>query len=207
MLRVLGKSTSINVRKVLWLCSELSLVYKLEEWGVGELDLNKAEFLELNPNALVPVIVDKDFVLWESNAICRYLACSEERWNLLPQEPKAKASVEKWMDWQATELNNSWRYAFMSLVRRDPAYSDASMVDASVEAWNKNMVLLDHQLEKSGKFVVGIDFTLADIVLGLATHRWLSTPINRPELPSVQAYYQQLCQREGFVQHGCNGVP
>ena len=207
MLRVLGKSTSINVRKVLWLCSELSLVYEHEEWGVEGSDLNKSEFLELNPNALVPVIVDKDFVLWESNSICRYLTSSEKRLDLLPQEPKARASVEKWMDWQATELNNSWRYSFMSLVRKNPAYSDATMVDSSIEAWNKNMVLLDDQISKSGKFVVGVDFTLADIVLGLATHRWLSTPIDKPNLPAVQVYYQQLCQREGFVQHGCNGIP
>ena len=207
MLRILGKSTSINVRKILWLCSELSLVYELEEWGVEASDLNNSEFLELNPNALVPVIVDRGFILWESNTICRYLASSEKRLDLLPQEPKAKASVEKWMDWQATELNNSWRYSFMSLVRKDPACSDATMINSNVEAWNKNMALLDSQLKESGKFVVGDDFTLADIVLGLATHRWLSTPIERPDLPAVQAYYQRLCQRKGFVQHGCNGIP
>ena len=76
MLRILGKSTSINVRKILWLCSELSLVYELEEWGIEGRDLNKSEFLELNPNAQVPIIVDRDFVLWESNSICRYLALS-----------------------------------------------------------------------------------------------------------------------------------
>jgi len=207
MLRILGKSNSINVRKILWLCSELSLDYELEEWGREESDLNKPEFLELNPNGLVPVIVDNDFVLWESNSICRYLASSEKRLDLLPQEPRTKASVEKWMDWQATELNNSWRYSFMSLVRKDSAYSDLTMINSSAEAWNKNMELLNSQLNKSGMFVVGVDFTLADIVLGLATHRWLSTPIERPNLPAVQAYYQQLCQRDGFIQHGCNGIP
>ena len=207
MLRILGKSNSINVRKILWLCSELSLDYELEEWGREESDLNKPEFLELNPNGLVPVIVDNDFVLWESNSIRRYLASSEKRLDLLPQEPKTKASVEKWMDWQATELNNSWRYSFMSLVRKDSAYSDLTMINSSAKAWNKNMELLNSQLNKSGKFVVGVDFTLADIVLGLATHRWLSTPIERPNLPAVQAYYQQLCQRDGFIQHGCNGIP
>ena len=207
MLRILGKSNSINVRKILWLCSELSLDYELEEWGREESDLNKPEFLELNPNGLVPVIVDNDFVLWESNSICRYLASSEKRLDLLPQEPRTKASVEKWMDWQATELNNSWRYSFMSLVRKDSAYSDLTMINSSAKAWNKNMELLNSQLNKSGKFVVGVDFTLADIVLGLATHRWLSTPIERPNLPTVQAYYQRLCQRDGFIQHGCNGIP
>jgi len=209
MLKILGKPTSINVRKVLWVCAELSLAYELEPLGSEEGDLDNAEFLALNPNALVPVIVDDDddFVLWESNAICRYLASSAERWDLLPKEPKPRALVEQWMDWQATELNNSWRCAFMSLVRKHPDYSDVTAVDASIHDWNRNMTLLERQLERSGDFVVGSDFTLADIVVGLSTHRWFSTPMERPDLPAVHAYYERLSQRQGFMQHGRNGVP
>ncbi len=207
MLKILGKSTSINVRKVLWTCSELSLAYELEEWGEQESELQKDEFLSLNPNALVPVIVDQDFVLWESNSICRYLATSMERWDLLPRAPRPKAHVEQWMDWQATELNNSWRYAFMSLVRRNPVYSDPAAVDTSMRNWNHNMTILEAHLHSSGDFVLGSNFTLADIVIGLSTHRWMSTPMDRPYLPGVSAYYQRLCQREGFIQHGCNGIP
>ena len=56
MLRILGKSTSINVRKVLWLCAELDLPYTLEEWGAGVRATDTPEFRALNPNALVPVI-------------------------------------------------------------------------------------------------------------------------------------------------------
>ena len=207
MLKILGKSTSINVRKVLWTCSELSLNYELEELGKEEGDLHKAEFLALNPNALVPVIIEDGFVLWESNSICRYLASSTERWDLLPREPKSKAQVEQWMDWQATELNTCWRFAFMALVRKDPAYSDTTAINASISAWNDNMSLLDQQLERSDNFVVGQNFTLADIVIGLSVHRWLSTPIERPKLSAVLGYYQRLSQRKGFVQYGCNGVP
>ncbi|MGY5452981.1 glutathione S-transferase family protein [Agarivorans sp. MS3-6] len=207
MLKVLGKSTSINVRKVLWTCSELALNYELEEWGNQKGELLKAEFLALNPNALVPVITDEDFVLWESNSICRYLASSMERWDLLPRSPKPKAHVEQWMDWQATELNNSWRYAFMALVRKNPSYSEDPAIDTSVRNWNQNMMLLEQQLERSGDFILGSEFSLADIGIGLSTHRWLSTPMERPELPAVQAYYQRLSQRKGFVEHGCNGVP
>ncbi|MEM7796133.1 MAG: glutathione S-transferase [Cyanobacteria bacterium P01_C01_bin.118] len=207
MLRVLGKSTSINVRKVLWACTELSLAYELEHWGSEERDLSDAAFLDLNPNALVPVLIDDSFVLWESNSICRYLASCAKRWDLLPDEPKSRAHVEQWMDWQATELNTSWRFAFMSLVRKDPAYSDVAAVNASIHDWNRNMTLLERQLERSGDFVVGSDFTLADIVVGLSTHRWFSTPMERPTLPAVYAYYERLSQRQGFIQHGRNGIP
>lgn len=74
MLTVLGKATSINVRKVMWTCEELGIPFTLEEWGTGFRPTDDPNFLALNPNAMVPVIQDKGFVLWESNSIIRYLA-------------------------------------------------------------------------------------------------------------------------------------
>jgi glutathione S-transferase len=126
MLLIFGKSTSINVRKVLWTCAELGLPYQLQQYGGSHLPTNTPEFLAMNPNGLVPVIVDDGQALWESNTICRYLAGKHGRPDLLPAEPLARAQVEKWMDWQATELNGAWRYAYMALVRQSPAHTDPS---------------------------------------------------------------------------------
>ena len=125
MLKILGRSDSINVRKVLWTCAEIGLPFELEPWGAGVRATQDPAFLALNPNALVPVLRDGDVVLWESNTICRYLAATHGREDLLPQQPAARAAVEQWMDWQAGELNNAWRYAFMSLVRKSAAHTDA----------------------------------------------------------------------------------
>jgi len=207
MLQVLGRPNSINVRKVLWLCAELELTVQHEPWGVPEMPLRSPEFLALNPNALVPVLRDGGLVLWESNTICRYLASREGRTDLLPREPAPRAQVEKWMDWQLSELNSAWRYAFMALVRKGADYTDAKAIEASVANWNRQMTLLDNQLQRTGAFVAGSAFTLADIVLGLATHRWFMTPMQRPALPAVEAYYERLTERPGFRQHGRNGVP
>jgi glutathione S-transferase len=207
MLKILGKPTSINVRKVLWLCEELAQPYALEPWGAGCRDTNTPEFLALNPNAMVPVIVDGDAVLWESNTICRYLADKAGRDDLLPAGALARARVEQWMDWQAGDLNNSWRYAFMSLVRQSAAHRDAAAVAASAAAWNRHMAILDGQLGHGDAFVAGPAFTLADIVIGLSVNRWFMTPIERPALPNVQAYYDRLAERAGFRQHGRNGTP
>ncbi len=207
MLKILGKPVSINVRKVLWLCEELALPYEHEAWGAGHRDTQVPEFLALNPNALVPVVVDGDAVLWESNTICRYLAGKQGRDDLLPRDPLARARVEQWMDWQGGDLNNSWRYAFMSLVRHSPAHQDAQAVAAGAASWNRHMGILERQLEKSGDFAAGPRFTLADIVLGLSVNRWFMTPIERPELPRVQAYYDRLATRAGFRRHGRNGMP
>lgn len=207
MLKVLGKSPSINVRKVLWTCVELGLPFEHEEWGQGFRDTKTPEFTALNPNAMVPVIVDGDFVLWESNTICRYLAQRAGRTDLLPADAAGRARVEQWMDWQATELNNSWRYAFMGLVRRSPLHADASAIAASVAEFNRHMAMLDAKLAKTGAYVTGAHFTLADVVLGLSTHRWHSLPAERPALPAVAAYYERLSARPGFMRHGRNGQP
>jgi glutathione S-transferase len=207
VLRILGKPISINVRKVLWLCEELAVPYELEPWGAGYRDTDTPEFRALNPNAMVPVLIDGDAVLWESNTICRYLSGRQGRDDLLPREPLARARVEQWMDWQVGDLNNSWRYAFMSLVRHSPAHQDPAALAAGVQGWNRHMAILEQQLHKTGEFACGDTFTLADIVLGLSTHRWFSAPIERLELPAVTAYYDRLTTRAGFRQHGRNGTP
>ena len=123
-MRILGKASSINVRKVLWTASELGIPFEREDWGSGFRSTQEPEFLALNPNAMVPVLVDGDVVLWESNTISRYLAARYGDGRLLPADALARAKVEQWMDWQATELNNAWRYAFMGLVRGSPAHQD-----------------------------------------------------------------------------------
>ena len=207
MLRVLGRSSSINVRKVLWLCDELGLDIEREDWGSGFRSTQEPEFLALNPNGLVPVLRDGDLVLWESNTICRYLAARQKRHDLLPAAAAERAKVEQWMDWQATELNSSWRSAFMGLVRQHPAHTDPAAIEAGVAQWNRHMAILESQLQRSGGFAAGPAFTLADIVLGLSTHRWYATPMKRPPLPAVADYYRRLSDRPGFRAHGDNGMP
>ena len=195
-LRLLGRPGSINVRKVMWTLAELDRPFVHEpHWGDPPANLASPAFLALNPNGLVPVLVDGKRVLWESHTICRYLAAKAGRADLLPADPGARAEVEKWMDWQAAELNPAWRDAFMSLVRRHPEHRDPDAVARSAAAWNRRMALLDRHLDETGAFAAGSAFTHADIVLGLSVHRWRTTPIDRPRLPHVDAYYDRLRRR------------
>jgi glutathione S-transferase len=201
MLRILGKAASINVRKVLWTCDELGLPFAREDWGAGLQSTQQPSFLALNPNALVPVLVDGDFVLWESHAICRYLAHRNDGAALLPADARQRARVDQWMDWQATELNNAWRYAFMALVRRSPQHRDSAQIAASVASWNRHIGILDDHLARSSVYVAGAQFTLADIVIALSLGRWRLAPITRPHFPAVDAYCARLAQRPGFQQY------
>ena len=207
MLKILGRGNSINVRKVLWTCDEIGLPFEREDWGGEHRSTRTPDFLALNPNGLVPVLLDGDAVLWESNTIIRYLAAKHGRTDLLPAEPLSRARVEQWLDWQATESNNAWRYAFQALVRKNPAYDDPAQVQLSAARWADTTAILEAQLETAGGYVAGNDFTLADIGIGLSVNRWFLTPIERPDFPAVAAYYDRLGERPGFQAHGCNGVP
>ena len=115
------------------------------------------------------------------------------------------------MDWQATEFNNAWRYAFMSLVRKSPEHQDPAALQAGVASWNRHVQILESQLQRTGAYVAGSAFTLADIVIGLSAQRWLAAPIDaiapRPDLPAVRAYRDLLMERPGFLLHGANSHP
>jgi glutathione S-transferase len=206
MLKILGRTSSINVRKVLWACAELDLAYEREDWGTGFRATSEPEFQALNPNRLVPVIQDGDFVLWQSNSIIRYLAATYGAEVFYPTAPRERARVDQWIDWQATELNISWSYAFLGLSRRSPAHQDPAAIAASCAAWAGTMAILERQLQTTGAFVAGERFSLADIPVGLSVHRWFGTPMTRPDYPAVSAYYERLSQRPGFLVHGRNGV-
>ena len=207
MLKILGRTSSLNVRKVLWACDELDLAHEREDWGTGFASTKSPEFLALNPNGLVPVLIDEQGALYESNTICRYLAHRHGDGALLPGDPRGRARVEQWMDWQATELNPTWGYAFLALGRPTPGYDDPAKIAASVAAWNKAMAILNQRLEETAAHAAGHDFTLADVVLGLSVHRWIKTPMDRATLPAVEAYYARLKARPAFGPWALDQVP
>jgi glutathione S-transferase len=193
VLKILGRVTSINVRKVLWALDELDLRYEREDWGLPIRDPKVPDFLVLNPNGQIPVFIEGEFVLWESNAILMYLA--EREGVLLPQHLESRALVLQWLVWQVSELNPSWSYAHHALGRKTPGYDDPARIGQSMQQWEAKMKILEAQLEK-GAFVVGDEFSIADIVLGLSIHRWMSIPAEKPDLPAVQEYYGRLMSRE-----------
>lgn len=193
-LKVLGRITSINVRKVLWAADEMGVAYDREDWGLPIRDPREPEFLALNPNAQVPVIIDDGFVLWESNAIIAYLARKHHS-ELLPRNAQAQALVEQWLYWQLGELNPQWMYAINALLRRNPAYTDETRIADSVNRWTARMTVLEGQLERTRAYVCGDSFSIADIAIGLSVHRWFMTPMPHKALPEVARYYERVRDR------------
>jgi glutathione S-transferase len=193
MLRVLGRVTSINTRKVLWALDEMGVPYAREDWGKPLRDPDVPEFRALNPNALVPVIVDEGFVLWESHAILRYLAAKAGS-DLWPADLEERGRVDQWMSWQASELNPAWTYVVQAKLRGNPPNPDPAQIEASVAGWTRKMRILEAQLEGRA-FVAGDRFSLADVVIGLSTHRWMNMPFDRPAFPAIDRHYRQMQAR------------
>jgi glutathione S-transferase len=205
MLKIHGYAGSINVRKVLWTCVELGLPFERIDWGGGTRPVSDPEFLKLNPVGMIPVLEDAGQFFWESNSIVRYLASREGRHDLLPAAPAERAQVEKWMDWQVSDFNNSWRYVFQATVRKNPSFQDEKQIAASWQQFCTMVRMLDNELARTGAYITGPHFTCADICIGLSVHRWKSIPMERPDLPQMDRYYALLCEREGFRLYGRDG--
>ena len=200
MLKIWGRTTSINVQKVLWCCAELNLRFDRvdagREFGVN----NTPEYLAMNPNGLVPTIQDDGLVLWESNAIVRYLSRKHGRGTLWPDDEKTCADADRWMEWYSTTLWGNLRPVFWNLVRVEPAKRDMKLVEESRKKMADNLKMVESNLA-GGPFMAGNAFTMGDIPMGVALHRWFLLPIERPDFPRLAAYYERLKRRPGFAQH------
>jgi len=192
MLKIWGRVSSVNVQKVVWCCDELGLAYERIDCG-GKFGINDTPaYLAMNPNGLVPVIDEDGFILYESNAIVRYLAARDPR--LFPQEPRRRADVDRWMEWQSTGFTPAQTQAFWMLIRTPEPQRDMAAVEASRVKSEKHAAVLDQHLA-GRRYLTGDTFTAADIVVGCAAHRWLNLPLAREPRPHLERWYGELKAR------------
>jgi glutathione S-transferase len=194
MLRILGRLSSVNVQKVVWCADEIGLAYERMDVG-GKFGGNDTpEYLAKNPNGLVPVIEEEGFVLYESNAIVRYLAARHSADRLWPDDLRRRADVDRWMEWQSTSYTPAMWGAFWQLIRTPAEKRDAALVESSRAKSEKLSGILDAHL-RDRRFIAGDDFTTADIVVGCAAHRWLNLPLGREARPHLERWYAELKSR------------
>ncbi|MDF0541581.1 glutathione S-transferase [Sphingobium sp. H39-3-25] len=197
MLTIWGRLNSHNVKKVAWLAEELGIAYVRRDMG-GAFGMDEA-YLRLNPNALIPTIEEDDVVLWESNAILRYLAARHGGERLWPVNPAVRAIGDKWMDWQFA-FADAQRDLFLNLVRRAPEARDHDAMARSVQAVNKMMMLVEDALSNS-PWLSGADFGIGDIPMGVYAHSYFSLVQDRPALPATERWYEALKPRPGYAQN------
>lgn len=195
MLRLWGRMSSINVRKVVWTLRELDLPYERFDAGGAFGIVNTPEYRRQNPNGLVPLLEDGDFVLWESNVIVRYLCAKHAAGTLSPTSLQARADAERWMDWQQTTLNPAGRNAFIQLIRTPADKRDTHLLDQSIAATEPLFALLDRQLA-GRRYICGDTLTMADIPLGCEAHRWFNLPRPHASWPNLERWYASLVVRD-----------
>jgi glutathione S-transferase len=193
-LHIWGRLSSINVRKVVWAAQEVGVAFERTNAG-GEFGVVKTPpYLQMNPNAVVPVLQDGTFTLWESNVIVRYLCAQHAHSTLYPDALQTRFNAERWMDWQQTTCNPAGRDAFVQLIRKPGGQTDAALVAKSIAATEPLMDLLDAHLAQQ-PFMAGAHFTMADIPVACEIHRWSGLPIEHKPRPHLASWYAQMLAR------------
>ena len=200
MLKILGRDTSSNVMKVLWACDELDIPFEREDIGGEHGGNDTPAFRALNPNGLVPVIIDDGFVTWESNTCVRYLAAKHGSGTLYPEDLQTRATAERWMDWQVTTVSPAMIPVFRGMIRTKPADRDMDAIERGRAALSAKMAIVNDALADRA-YMAGDTFTMGDIPLGIAAWRWFNMPIEREDYPHLKRWVDALSDRPGYRQH------
>lgn len=200
MLEIWGRRNSINVQKVMWAVGELKLKHVRHDAGMTFGIVGTDDYAAMNPNRRVPTLKDDDLIIWESNAIVRYLAAKYGDETFWPADPGRRALLDRWHDWTTANLMEDLRIVFWGLIRTKEADRDMGAIHASVERLGETMAILDGEL-KDKAFLDGDSLTFGDIVPGTAINRYFALPIKRPRLAHVEAWYERLKKRPAFDEH------
>ena len=201
-MRLWGRKNSINVQKILWCLLEMGMEegkdYERIDAGLHFGKNHTPEFLQLNPNGLVPVLEDGDLALWESNTIMRYLVRTHDKEGRFPKDIVSQYESEKWMDWQLNAMWPGLRLAFLGLTRIPEADRNYEAIRKQYQESNLHFAVLDQTLEKR-LFCSGDRFHIGDIVLALCVHRWILLQQTFPEqtgprtpLSNIDAWLERI---------------
>ncbi len=199
-IKLWGRTTSINAQKVLIALSECNLEYEQEIIGRQYGGTFEPDYCRLNPNGNIPTLEDGDFVLWESNAIVAYICQKYGDGHLCPVDPQQRALCDQWMIWQITSVYPHLRPLYMNTIRHDEYNGGEALLKAAPAKMLKSLDILEAQL--AGKdFIMGADFTMADIPLGAVLKRWYRLRGEDNHHPNVSAWQKRLNERPSFVAH------
>jgi glutathione S-transferase len=194
-LRVWGRISSLNVRKVMWTAQYLSLPVQRIDAGGAFGGTQTDAFLRMNPNAMIPVLEDGDFTLWESNCIVRYLCRKHSFGTLYPETLRASFDAERWMDWQQAELNRASGLPFVQWFRTEAAQRQPQQMASFTQKVNALLAMVDAHLGQHA-FMSGEHLSMADIPLLCEVHRWWAVRERSgergPEFPHIERWYAPL---------------
>ena len=194
MIRLLGRQTSGNVQKVIFLLEEIQKPYTREDYGRQFNNTMTPEYKAMNPNAKVPTLVDGSTVIWESNSILRYLAASYAP-QLTGATPAERTDVERWMDWLLASINAPYLALFRD-AKKKPEERAADFGEQS-KTMIELLSILDAHLAKR-EWVALDKLTIGDIALAPVIKRCLDFPTGRPALAALEKWQGRIDARPAF---------
>ena len=184
---------SPNCQKVLATAHHLDLDIEIAEKQLFGPEFREDGFLALNPNAKTPVLQDGSLSLWESNAICVYLADRyTQNGDLFPAEVRPK--ILQWLFWETSHYNDAlgtiaWQAVIKpNLLDQEP---DASAVASATENFQKYARVLDNHLSNNN-YVVRNDWTIADYCVGALEKFMEAVPLDFNQFPNIRSFYERL---------------
>jgi glutathione S-transferase len=198
--KLFGRRSAHNVQKALWALDELGLAYEHVDAGGAAGGLDAPAFLALNPHGRVPVLVDGDAAVWESNTIVRYLAARYGAGLLWVEDPAERSLAERWMDWELATLQPDFMALFWGFFRTPERERDAAAIRRAARRCAAHFALLDAHLTKQ-PFVAGGRFGMGDIPAGTVLHRYFEMGAGVEEPPHVRGWYERLAERPAYREH------
>lgn len=193
MLKIYGHPASICTRKVTMTAAEVDVPYELELIDFTKGEHKAAPFVARQPFGRMPAIDDEGFALFESRAIARYIN-DKAGGNLVPKDARDKARVEQWISIETSEYNaNAMKFIYQHIFNRP---QEAAVLDAARTGLQATLGVMEKQLKET-PFLVGKDFTLADICFMPCTEYLLATPAKEilAAYPSVLAWWGRVSER------------
>ena len=191
-LRIYGIARTRAFR-ALWAAKELGLDYEHLPIEIGDDGAKSPEFLAINPNGRLPVIVDGDFVLFESLAITLYLAKKHSNGKLYPATLEGEARAWQWSLWAVTEVDRGVNIWSLHAVRLPPQERNTALREEALKVIASPFKVLDTAVAKQ-PYLLGKDFTVADLNVAAVISRavdmelaawphlqdWLTRCLDRP---------------------------
>lgn len=200
MVTLWGRNNSVNVQKAIWALEEAGVPYDRIDAGLQFGKLDTESYGALNPNRRIPTLIDGDTVVWESNAVVRYIAAKWSEGDMWPADPAERAAADMWMDWVQTTVMGPFVPVFWGLVRTPPDQRDMGLIVEKAIECGHVLQLLDAALARRD-YVAGDRFTMGDIPIGAVSWRYLNMHIERPELLHIADWMDRLEKRPAFQEH------
>lgn len=201
MIKILGRYTSVNVQTVRWALAEMGIAHEQVNIGGTYGGNDTADYLAMNPNGLVPVMIDSDVTMFESAAIVRYVAAKYGDDDFYPKSPEIRAPLDMWAEWMRVNFYPVLiGTIFHRQVRFDPTTWDHEELAQAYDDMGKYAKILDARLSE-GPFIGGSYLTFADIIIGALLYRYFDLDFPRVETPNLKRYYEGLTARETYQQH------